>query len=363
MLALWALLIGTPALAAEPCTATDAPAVRALVEQAATALLDDDTERHDVLVGTLRSNTVCLTSVVPPEAWGELLYQMALVRYARKLPWEPLVDTALMAFPSLPRTVGPAPVRSRVPVVSAGAYATPTDPTALWYLDGRPAPARFNLDGPHILQVERGGVLSSAWVEGGALPAFWAAAPPPAPEPMPVPPEPEVEPTPAPPVASPPKAEPSSAIALRVHVGAGVSLAIGEAVVTTLGTEPALKVVVPVEAGARLDVGPGWLRLAGEFTPLVNGPYVYDDAGTVRATSLGGGGHVAGGGHIGVGSVGALVGLRDPGRLVVQAVGGAELHRSGVGLELRAGLQLTTELGVEPAFGLLLVVDPKVWSR
>jgi hypothetical protein len=237
------------------------------------------------------------------------------------------------------------------------------------WIDGGRAPDTLDLTGPHVLQRRDALRLQSALVVDGApLPAWWA----PEPEPVAVPgPSPGPRRTPPPDrhvSASTHPASPSAPIAdgrlvLRVHVATGVQVAFGAAFSSTDAHEPATKVIVPVEAGLELDVLKGWVRLAGELTPLVDGTWVYDRDGSPYATHLGGGVALSGGGRFGIGHIGALVGGRDPSRFVFQAVGGVQLHDSGLRIEGRAGVDLTTSMRVEPAVGVLLVFAPRVWRH
>jgi hypothetical protein len=370
-----ALLLAGTADADDTCAPLDAATFRASVEAAHAALLDDDVVRHDALVGSLRARLPCLVEVVPADAWARLLYEDALVRQAIGEPWHALVAAAVSADPLLDRSLGAPEVRDYVPAPGTASVARPDDVPDRWWVDGHPAPDPIDLTGPHVLQRRDALRLQSALVVDGApLPSWWApepeavAVPGPSPEPRR---RPTVRPTntsrgharkPAPaPSASEPVAE--GRLALRVHVATGVQVAFGDAFASGGVEEPATKVIVPVEAGVELDVAKGWVRLAGEFAPLVDGTWVYDRDGSPFATHVGGGVALSGGGRFGIGHFGALVGGRDPSRFVFQAVGGVQVHDSGLRIEGRAGVDLTTSMRVEPAVGLLLVFAPRVWSH
>ncbi len=363
-----ALALGAPAWAQSPCAPLDAASFAGRADEGREAMLNDDPAAHAAMLAAVGAGVPCLTEGVDSVAWARILYQAALFRYAEDRPWEALVAAALAADPLLDRSLGPPATKSFVSPAPRGDHTVPAEVGTV-FLDGREVSAAFDLDGLHILQVRERGVWRSWWISDGRLPEALRAPPPPEPVPEPTP-EPEPEPVPEPvpvPIAEAPP-EPAerptpSAFALRVHAATGLSLAVGRQVVQTAGTEPALKLVVPIELGIGLDVGPGWVRLAGAFLPLVNGPYVYDTPEGAVATRIGGGLSLSGGGRIGIGTVGALIGGQDPSRLVFQVVGGVEAHKSGLGVEARAGINLRAGGGVEPAFALLLVVAPKVWKR
>jgi hypothetical protein len=363
-----ALALLGDARADDGCVPLDAAGFRALVERAHDALLDDDVAAHDAAVDEIEERVPCLVEIVPADAWARLLYDDALVRHAAGQPWQPLVTAALAADPAVDRSLGSPDVRAFEPVPAAPAAHRPDDVPGRWWLDGRPAPDDLVLVGPHVLQRRDGFGLSSALViDADGLPGWWA------PEPAPVPvPRPSPEPREAPsPVASAPPAPAAvvdvdhgeERLVLRVHAATGVALAFGGHLVAGDVEEPGVKVVVPIEAGVELDAGRGWVRLVGHLAPLVDGTWVYDRAGTPFATRLGGGLALSGGGRFGVGYAGALVGGQDPSRLVFQALGGVQVHRSGLRVELRAGLDLTTTLRVEPAIGALLVFAPRLWGQ
>ena len=321
-----------------------------VVSDAHDALLSGDVDRHHALLSTLRGRVRCLSTAVPGSEWARFLYELAMVRYADGQPWQDVVTAALYADPSFARTYGPPDVRTYTPPAGAGAFERPAIAGATFWLDGRPVPDRFDLVGPHILQIQRGSVWTSTWVDDGNLPPSWI------PERAPTESSQVVVDSPKPaPVTDP-------SLALRVVVGTGLSLAQGASISGGDKFEPATRLWLPIEAGVQLDAGHGWFRVLGSVTPLLDGQHVYTVDGELRSSKVGGGASLSGGGRIGIGHVGALVGARLPSRVVAQAVGGVQVHRSGLGLELRAGVDVTTEVAVEPAFDLLLVFAPRVWS-
>lgn len=323
-----------------------------VVASAHDALLSGDVEQHHALLAMLQSRVVCLDTAIPSSEWARFLYELAMVRYADGQPWKDVVTAALAADPSFARTYGPPDVRTFTPPAPVLAVARPNLPGATLWLDGRPAPERFDLIGPHILQIQRGALWSSAWVEDGNLPPSWI------PEPVVVAPvAPVVHDTSAPVVVSDPS------LALRLVVGTGLSLAQGAAISAGEAREPSTRLWLPIELGLQLDAGHGWFRVLGGVMPMLDGQHVYTVDGDLRTSRVGGGVSLAGGGRFGIGHVGALVGARLPSRMVVQAVGGVQVHRSGLGLELRAGVDVTTVTAIEPAFDLLLVFAPRVWSK
>lgn len=346
-------LLGSPwAMAQEPgCEPVDASVIAAHVDAAYTALYDDDAEGFGVQVQAVQAATPCLVEPVPAASWARLLYGMALVRYAEDRPWRPLVDAALRADPELARRFGPPDVKTYEP--GPPDLTLPEAASSGWWVDGVPVQGGVSLAGPHIVQRQVDGGWRSAWLDDAeALPEAWVPAPAAAPEPAP-------DPEPAPEVGVSRAPLP---VTLRLHSGTGLQVGLGQVVEGALATEPRTKLVVPLELGLHVDLGPGWLRLAGSFTPIVMGSWVYEGADGEVATRFGGGLELAGGGRIRVGHVGALVGGRDPSRLLFQAVGGAEVHRVGVRLEGRAGVAYTTAGTVEPAFAVMLVVAPKLWA-
>ncbi len=344
--------LSTPAWAQDAsCEPFGVTEFEGVVSDAHDALLSGDVDRHHALLSTLRGRVRCLGTAVPGTEWARFLYELAMVRYADGQPWQDVVTAALSADLSFARTYGPPDVRNYAPSTGAGAFERPLIEGATLWLDGRPVPDRFDLVGPHILQIQRGAVWSSTWVDDGNLPPSWIPAPPPVQPPAVV----IDPPTPA------AVADPS--LALRLVVGAGLSLAQGASISGGETFEPATRLWLPIELGVQLDAGHGWFRALGDVMPLLDGQHVYMVDGQLRSSKVGGGASVSGGGRFGIGHVGALVGARLPSRVVAQVVGGVQVHRSGLGLELRAGVDVTTVAAVEPAFDLLLVFAPRVWSK
>lgn len=350
------LALSCPAWAQDAaCEPFGVSAFEGVVADAHDALLSGDVERHRTVLADLQARLRCLDAAVPTTDWARFLYELAMVRFADGQPWKDVVTAALSADPSFARTYGPAEVQSFTPPAPTGAVVRPNLPGATLWVDGRLAPERFDLVGPHILQVQTATGWTSTWVEDGTLPPSWA--PPPA--------------APAPVASTPPRVAPPSptpsvvaerSLALRVVVGTGLSLAQGAGVSAGELSEPSTRLWLPIEAGVQLDAGAGWFRVLGSVTPLLDGQHVYTVDGALRSSRVGGGASLSGGGRFGIGTVGALVGARLPSRVVAQAVGGVQVHKSGLGLELRAGVDVTTVAAVEPAFDLLLVFAPRVWS-
>lgn len=351
LLGLGGLGVPTVARAQEAGCEPWAPeAFEGLASDAQDALLDDDADRVLRVAQSIRAQVPCLSGPVPSAPLGRLLYALSLVAYARDEAWDPLVTAALLADPSLERPYGP-PVLQGYALPDDLVTTTWTAQGALW-VDGRPVDGPVALVGPHVVQVERDGVWTSAWVEDGEVPDGLLDAP-----------APEVLPEPVSSATSPLTTS-SSALSLRVHLALGAHLGAGPAVATSVGEQPAVRVSLPVEVGLALEPRGGFVRVAGSFTPQLTGPWVYEVDGVVKASRLGGGAHLAGGGRIGIGHIGALAGIHVPGRLTFQAIGGVEAVSSvGLRFEARMGLHYTTGQRVEPAADLAIVLTPRVWSR
>lgn len=363
-LLLCALTLPAHAWAQDPgCVPFGPSGFHDVVVAAHDALLSGDVLAHQALLRDLRVRVACLDAAVSSTDLAQLLYELAMVRYADGQAWQDTVTAALRADPTFARTYGPPEIRAYPVPVPTPAHRRPELPGARLWIDGRPAPDRFDLIGPHLLQIERAGVWSSVWVDDGVLPPSWQPAPAAVEAPAPVDPPPVQAPPPVAPAepVAPSPAEPS--LALRVVVGAGLAVAAGPPVLVGEAQEPSARLWAPVEAGVQLDAGRGWVRVLGSVLPMLNGQHVFTVDGALRTSRVGGGASVSGGGAIGPVRVGALVGVRLPSRVVTQALGAVELHRAGLGLELRAGVDLTTASTVEPAFDLLLVFAPRVWSR
>lgn len=330
---------------AEDCPVLDAAEFAQLVEDAHQAILDDDGERferqHRAIVGRVR----CLIEPVDAHVLARHLYSLALVRYADGEPWEPVLQAALRADPDLERTVGPPALRTWTPPAPTPTTALPREPGVTFFVDGvERRGTTVELVGPHVVQARAGGVWASRWVDDGALPeAWWPGATPPGGD----------------------DDDEAFRIVLRPWVGAGVAASLGPPVEADGLREPTggrLRLAVPVEFGVGVDLGDGFLRLTGALVPMVNGRWVFAQDGAVRSKVLGGGAHLAGGGRIGMGYLGARVGGQDPSRLTAQALGGVDVLDTGVHVELRAGVHYTTARDVHPAFGLTVAWSPQVWS-
>lgn len=158
-------------------------------------------------------------------------------------------------------------------------------------------------------------------------------APPDPPEPMPV------VPTPSP---SP----------VTVHVVAGADVTWGRALDVGGVQEPGVRVGVPLELAVGWRVSGWWARLHLGAGWLANGP-------VLAATELGSfstgwrlDAHVSGARHLGPVHAGVMTGIQWPGRVALRGlVGTTALNPLFV--ELRGGLNLTTERPIEPSVQLV----------
>lgn len=148
---------------------------------------------------------------------------------------------------------------------------------------------------------------------------------------------------------------------VALHTAVGADAVVGRAGENAAGSEPAFKLLAPVETG--LVVRPTaktWVRAAVSAAPFVNGAFVYDDkfGATTTPTALG---FAATGGFAAAqGDMGLLLGYQWPGRVAVRGVLAGALGRSPLRVEGRVGLNAATEGPPEPAFGVVLAFAPRV---
>jgi len=160
--------------------------------------------------------------------------------------------------------------------------------------------------------------------------------------------------------AEPPEVDPTG-VGVRAHVAAGMQATVGEALTRDVDgssvTEPATKVLVPLELGLALTGTPWWVRAHLGVAPVVGGGLLFLGSGEVRSASTAV--MVAASGGVGLGPVdlGLLAGATVPSRTVVRAVAAAEVV-GPLAAELRVGTDLHPARGVEPGGSLHLVFRP-----
>lgn len=142
---------------------------------------------------------------------------------------------------------------------------------------------------------------------------------------------------------------------LAPWLAAGTLGALGKPLVTRSGSEPGVKVVLPLEAGLVANLSPqAWARAAVSAAPLLGGRFLWSDGDEVRGSALGLGGHLAGGLRAGQVEPGVLAGVSWPGRITLHGLLGIVPSDAPVRVELRLGAHLATEREPEPAAGLSL---------
>ena len=151
-----------------------------------------------------------------------------------------------------------------------------------------------------------------------------------------------------------PKPRPEPPLTVAWLASAGLGLGVGERLDHPLGTEPALKPVVPLETGIRLGFQDGWVRAACGAGPLLTGRYLYTSEDQPRTSPVWLGGHLGGGWASEDLSAGALVSLQWPGRIGLRGLAALPLGDLPLELEGRAGLNVTTARAPEGALELLV---------
>lgn len=328
--AVGALLTTTPARA---CL-LDPAEVTALARASAAAVLADDVDGHARAWQAFVDGVACLEGPVPTEAWGVLVFDHAIVADADGRDPAPLLAALHGADPALldrlRADTGRAHLRTwqpdRVP-----AAPPPARPEEVW-VDGRPWAAGRALLGPHVVQRHDRVGWHTAWVEDGAVPDWWTRS------------------------ASPPRP------VVRAVLGAGAATQLFTPLAAQHQVEPAHKVAARVEAGVHVDLGHAWVRATGAVAFQPAGAWLYVGDAGVRATRWAGDGRIAAGGTIGHATLGAALGWAQPARVVGRVLAGW-VPDEAARVELAAGVNLLTDLVVEPAGELSVVYTPRLSRR
>ena len=140
----------------------------------------------------------------------------------------------------------------------------------------------------------------------------------------------------------------------------GFGLAAGEALDVDGQSEPATKLAVPLELGATVELGPAWIRAQGGWAPLLGGgELLYLSGDEVRGAP----GFIQAGGAAGASfegfHAGALAALTIPSRTSLRALVGRDIV-GPLGAEFRGGINLHPERAAEPAFELLVRIQPSL---
>ena len=151
-----------------------------------------------------------------------------------------------------------------------------------------------------------------------------------------------------------PAVQPPSSLVLGWTASAGVGVAVGARLEDAVGTEPALKVMIPLETGVRLRGEHGWLRAAVGAGPLLGGDFVYSQSGRAVVTPVSLGTHLAGGWRSTSLAAGAAVGIQWPERVGVRGIVALPLGQAPLELEARLGVNALAERAPEPAAELVL---------
>jgi hypothetical protein len=172
LLALWAA-------AAAACDPFPADELQQRVELARKSLFYDDMTTFRSVTAEIASRAGCIGHVVAPEVWARHLVSLSIAAYAANEDWQGPLTAALRADPTVDRGVGAAhPISRWSPPEETEEEARPVAENARVYLDGRRVQFLPVLRGPHLVQIERDGVVTSLYLETGNVPEDWLARPP-----------------------------------------------------------------------------------------------------------------------------------------------------------------------------------------
>ncbi len=162
--------------AASACAALTTDQLEAHIDRARQALMDEDLATVDSVQADLVAAAPCLDSVVDPELWARHLVSLAIAAYVRNDDWQTPLASALAASPTVNRVVRGDTLFARwtpPPTAPRAATTVPYDVHA--WLDGRRVTVAEALRGPHLVQVEVDGVLTSRLVDADGSDAAWQA--------------------------------------------------------------------------------------------------------------------------------------------------------------------------------------------
>jgi hypothetical protein len=155
----------------------------------------------------------------------------------------------------------------------------------------------------------------------------------------------------------------ASGVFAHAALGAGTALGNGLTLTSAEGdalTEPAVKLMVPVEGGLTLRLDTVWVRGALGAAPVLGGQLVFGGGEGAAAWPMSLYGHGTVGVSIDTLDFGVAGGVSLPGRLEARGVASTALGDTPLRGELRMGINIPTERRTEPAFGLLMVWDPSM---
>lgn len=174
-----ALLLAVPALAQEPtCEALTPEELGGRVSIARQALFYEEMGTFAAVAHELEERIPCLTAVPAPEVWAQHLVSLAVLAYAQDGDWQTPLASALRVHPSVDRGVGAThPIAQwSAPYEDTGTLS-PVPRGVTVHIDARKVSYVPALKGPHLVQVERGGVLRSAFLVDQPIPAEWLPVP------------------------------------------------------------------------------------------------------------------------------------------------------------------------------------------
>ncbi len=146
---------------------------------------------------------------------------------------------------------------------------------------------------------------------------------------------------------------------LDLWASTGFGFAAGEEIEANGEVEAATKLSIPLEAGAVLRMGPGWVRAHASWAPLLGSQLLYLSADDVRSTgSFTNVGAAVGASFAGF-HAGALGALTIPSRTSVRGLIGRDIV-GPLGVEVRGGANLHAARAAEPAFEIMIRVQPKL---
>ena len=169
-------LLASPMAAQAACSQLSVDGFEGFVDDAMSAIDDDDLVRHGAVFRAMQEQIPCLDERVPVEKWSEFLIGFSIVEYAMGREWKPALDAALRVNPSVPREFGPVEIRSYTSAVNLqpdDAYDLPTD--AEFYVDGKQITKEPSLGKLHIVQRKKDGAWSSFLLLGQPWPEEWKA--------------------------------------------------------------------------------------------------------------------------------------------------------------------------------------------
>jgi len=161
-------------------------------------------------------------------------------------------------------------------------------------------------------------------------------------------------------VATPKPPREGELVGFDLWASTGFGVAAGDEIEANGEVEAATKLSIPLEAGAVLRIGPGWLRAQASWAPLLGGQLLYLSGDEVRRTgAFTQFGAAAGASFVGF-HAGALGAVTIPSRTSVRGLIGRDIV-GPLGVEVRGGANLHPARSAEPAFEVMVRVQPTLF--